>query len=163
MNNTSRRLNSDCIFCNKGKSGIAFFESENFRAIYNISPILPGHSLIIPKKHVQSIFELSDSELSEMMLVARTVTTGLKTYFNCDGSDWTIQDGESAGQTVGHLHMHIIPRFPNDLPLGTEWYDYIKDNEKIIKESKSRKKLDSIEYKAITKKLSVVFKSKSRI
>lgn len=143
----------DCLFCKTKDQERAFCETENFKAIYNIAPILPGHSLILPKNHIQSIFELTEKELFEMFQLARRVTTGLKTYFNCDGSDWTIQDGESAGQTIQHLHLHIIPRFPFDLPGENEWYDFIIENEKDLKDSNSRKKLDTNEYNFITDQL----------
>lgn len=142
-----------CIFCSQRVTGSAFYKNSDFAAIYNIAPILPGHSLIIPNKHYKSLYELTDAELSEMMVFARKITSVLKTYFNCDGFDWTIQDGESAGQTVPHLHLHIIPRKTGDLPESNEWYSKISQNELQLLDSEQRERLSDEEYLAITNKL----------
>lgn len=143
----------DCLFCRKGIVEKSFSQSPNFKAIYNIAPILPGHSLIIPKLHYTSLFELPDAEIAEMMVFAKEITSVLKTFFDCDGFDWTIQDGVSAGQTVPHLHLHIIPRKPLDLPEGNEWYSKIPENEKQLLDSLHRKRLNNLDYMAITAKL----------
>lgn len=148
-----------CIFCQKDFIESSFCRSSRFSAFYNIAPILPGHSLIIPNKHYESLFELSDDELSEMMLFARKVTSVLKTVFSCDGFDWTIQDGVSAGQTVPHLHLHVVPRKLLDMPKSNEWYSKISENEKQLLDSHHRLKLSDDEYISITKKLAEAVKS----
>jgi bis(5'-adenosyl)-triphosphatase len=88
-----------------------------------------------------------------MMVFARKITAVLKTVFNCDGFDWTIQDGVSAGQTVPHLHLHIVPRKPHDLPESNKWYSKIILNEAQILDSEHRERLSDNEYNAITIKL----------
>jgi diadenosine tetraphosphate (Ap4A) HIT family hydrolase len=88
-----------------------------------------------------------------MMVFARKITLVLKTFFNCDGFDWTIQDGVSAGQTVAHLHLHIIPRKPFDMPESNEWYSKIPPNEAQLLDSDHRERLSDEEYNAITNKL----------
>ena len=143
----------NCTFCKKEITSKSFYSTEQFSALYNISPVLPGHSLVIPNKHYTSLFELSDEELSKMMIFARQITAVLKTVFQCDGFDWTIQDGVSAGQTVPHLHLHIIPRKKYDLPEGDEWYGKILQNEAQMIESNQRERLNDKEYMAITEKL----------
>src|SRR5215213_6677538 len=80
-----------------------FAESENFIAIYNVAPILPGHSLIAPKRYVVSLVELTEDELAEMMIFSRKVVKILMQVFDAEGFNWTIQDSEVAGQTVAHL------------------------------------------------------------
>ena len=142
-----------CIFCRREVIEKSFFSTDRFSAFYNIAPVLPGHSLVIPKKHYQSLFELSDDELGEMMGFARRVTLVLKTVFGCSGFDWTIQDGASAGQTVPHLHLHIIPRKANDMDGAGEWYSSIPENEKQLIDSELRNRLNTSEYDAITKEL----------
>ena len=142
-----------CIFCSRAISGKSFYTTAKFSALYNIAPILPGHSLVIPNKHYESLFELPDDELSEMMLFARKITAVLKTVFNCDGFDWTIQDGVSAGQTVPHLHLHIVPRKPLDLPESNEWYSKIPKSEESYLDSENRERLNEKEYDEITLKL----------
>ena len=89
-----------------------------------------------------------------MMIFARKATTVLKSVFECDGFDWTIQDGVSAGQTIPHLHLHIIPRKPHDLPESNNWYSKISENEIQMLESQQRERLNDGEYMAITERLS---------
>ena len=140
----------NCLFCRKEIIGKSFCTTSGFSAIYNIAPILPGHSLIIPNNHCESLFELSEDELGEMMVFARKITAALKTVFKCDGFDWTIQDGVTAGQTVPHLHLHIIPRKPLDLPESSEWYSKIPENENQMLDSDHRMRLNIQEYNTIT-------------
>lgn len=149
----------NCVFCQKEFIESSFCRTSQFIAFYNIAPILPGHSLIIPNNHFESLFELSDNELSEMMLFARKITAVLKTVFNCDGFDWTIQDGVSAGQTVPHLHLHIVPRKPLDLPESNEWYSKINENKNQLLDSQKRLRLSDEEYNSITQKLAEAVKS----
>jgi bis(5'-adenosyl)-triphosphatase len=153
MHQTTEQIHQNCIFCRKEIIRESYCTTSRFSAIYNIAPILPGHSLIIPNKHYESLFELSNDELSEMMVFARKITAVLKTVFNCDGFDWTIQDGVSAGQTVPHLHLHIVPRKPHDLPESNKWYSKIILNEAQILDSEHRERLSDNEYNAITIKL----------
>jgi bis(5'-adenosyl)-triphosphatase len=153
MSYSPNQSDVNCLFCQNDIVEKYFFAKGNFVAIYNIAPVLPGHSLIIPLKHFETIDELSDSELGEMMIFARKVTSMLKKVFNCDGFDWTVQDGVSAGQTIPHLHLHIIPRKPNDLAGAGEWYSHIPENEKQLIDSDLRKRLEEEEYMAITLRL----------
>ena len=69
---------SSCPFCGTNIRETVFAESKNFCAIYNIAPILPGHSLIIPKRHLESLMDLSDSELCEMMIFGREGITSCR-------------------------------------------------------------------------------------
>jgi bis(5'-adenosyl)-triphosphatase len=140
----------DCIFCARNVVEKSFYSTRDFSALYNIAPILPGHTLIIPNKHYQSLTELADNELGDMMIFARKITAVLKTVFKCDGFDWTIQDGVSAGQTVPHLHLHIIPRKHFDLPESNEWYSKIPENESQLLDSQQRPRMKDPEYAAIT-------------
>jgi bis(5'-adenosyl)-triphosphatase len=144
----------DCIFCKKSVTGKAFYSDPQFSAIYNIAPILPGHTLIIPNIHHESLSCLSDTELGDMMIFARKITSVLITFFRCEGFDWTIQDGISAGQTVPHLHLHIVPRRLKDLPEGEEWYDKIKGVEPFALDSQNRPRLTEQEYIEISSSLS---------
>lgn len=114
-----------CPFCIKGKESY-FLESENFAAIYNISPILPGHSLVIPKTHYESLFELSVAFLSEFMTLGRNTAQFLSMVFDSDSFDWAIQEKEAAGQSVSHLHMHVVPRKIGDLKEPGAWYQELE-------------------------------------
>ena len=89
---------NSCPFCMESIADETFAESQYFRAIYNISPILPGHSLVIPKRHVSSFLELTDGEACEMTLFSREIAAKLVEVFSSSGFNWTIQEGAVAGQ-----------------------------------------------------------------
>ena len=116
-----------CPFCAPAVADITFMESDRFRAVVNVAPILPGHSLIIPKRHVESLLELSDDEVAEMVKLSRRAVALLMRFYNSDGFDWTIQESESAGQSVPHLHLHLIPRSRGDLADPGDWYTRLID------------------------------------
>ena len=79
-------------------------------------PVSPGHSLIIPKRHVASFFDLSDDERTSLFRLLTEAKAGLDVEFKPDGYNIGINDGVAAGQTVFHLHVHLIPRYQGDLP-----------------------------------------------
>jgi len=142
-----------CPFCSSNTDIAKFSESENFLAIYNIAPILPGHSLIVPKRHVESLMDLDDKELHEMMVFSRDATKLLLNVFKSTGFDWTIQNGEEAGQSVPHLHLHLIPRRPKDLSQPGDWYPLIRESETEIIDSNARHRLSVGEMKVIVSKI----------
>jgi bis(5'-adenosyl)-triphosphatase len=140
----------ECPFCRATVESNAFMESENFLAIYNIAPILRGHSLVIPRKHVESLFDLSEIELTEFTQFSKKVTELLLEAFKGDGFDWSIQEGLSAGQSIPHLHLHIVIRKPKDIGDESEWYMIIRENEKNVLDSASRAHLSDEEYRFYT-------------
>ena len=79
-------------------------------------PISPGHTLVIPKRHVGSFFELTPEEATEMMSLMRRAKSALDIEFKPNGYNIWINDGAAAGQTVPHLHIHLIPRYQGDMP-----------------------------------------------
>jgi len=119
---------SECPFCQKTKKDY-ILESSHFAVIYNISPILPGHSLIIPKSHFESLFELDEDELAEFMILSRKLADLLNRVFDTKAFDWAIQEGEEAGQSQAHLHMHVVPRKIGDLRDPGAWYQAIQQTE----------------------------------
>mgnify|MGYP002640435255 CR=1 FL=1 len=144
-----------CVFCQNKVQENCFLESENFLAIYNLAPILPGHSMVIPKIHHQSLMELSDFELSEMMIFARKTVKLLMKAFSVNAFNWTIQEGIEAGQTVPHLHLHLIPRAEKDLPQPGDWYPLLKASEEETIDSEARPKHSYEEIAQISEKLRV--------
>lgn len=117
----------ECPFCTKTTEDF-FLQATDFASIYNISPILPGHSLVIPKTHKESVFELSEEELAEFISLGRKTAKLLTHIFNTDAFDLAIQEKEAAGQSVAHLHMHIVPRKIGDLPNPGDWYQELEKN-----------------------------------
>ena len=111
-----------CPFCRPTIVPASFAESAHFRAVVNRSPILPGHALIMPKRHVQSLLSLRPDELVEFTFFSRHITERLLHIYGANAFNWAIQEHESAGQTVAHLHLHIFPRHTHDLPRPGDWY-----------------------------------------
>ena len=77
-------------------------------------PVSPGHGLLIPRRHVPSFFELSDEERSDLLDLLGRARTSLQARHHPDGFNIGINDGLAAGQTVMHLHVHLIPRYSGD-------------------------------------------------
>lgn len=142
-----------CPFCDTRIADAVFARSENFLAVYNLAPIFPGHSLVIPRNHIESIMDLGDEKLAEMMVFSRKVTGLLLRVFKAESFNWSLQDKEAAGQTIAHLHMHIVPRVIGDLPDPGDWYPRIMKNYGEILDSATREKLSSEEMFRIVAKL----------
>ena len=142
-----------CPFCDTRIADAVFARSEDFLAVYNIAPIFPGHSIIIPRNHIETIMELDDEMLTEMMVFSRKVTKLLLRVFKTDSFNWSLQDKEAAGQTIAHLHMHIVPRMTGDIADPGDWYPKIMQNYEEILDSASRAKLTSDEMRRIVAKL----------
>jgi bis(5'-adenosyl)-triphosphatase len=130
-----------CPFCSANILKHVFLDSGSMRAVYNIAPILPGHSMVIPRRHIESIFELSENEISELFSFARRTTHVLMKSFTADGYDWSIQESETAGQTIMHLHLHIIPRKKGDLKEPGDWYPMLERNRNTWIDSHNRERL----------------------
>jgi diadenosine tetraphosphate (Ap4A) HIT family hydrolase len=79
-------------------------------------PISPGHTLVIPKRHVASFFELTTEERADLLALLDEAKADLDREFSPQGYNIGINDGTAAGQTIGHVHIHLIPRFAGDRP-----------------------------------------------
>lgn len=110
-------MNSDCIFCKIANGEIpssTIYEDEMFRVILDLSPATKGHALILPKKHMANIFEMDEETAEKIFVLASRISKAMKESLNCDGLNIIQNNGEVAGQTVFHFHMHIIPRYNDD-------------------------------------------------
>jgi len=87
-----------------------FYRSAKTSAIVNINPIVPGHVLVIPNRAVPRLKDLSGEEIADVFLTANTVGKVLERVYNSESLTITVQDGPAAGQTVPHVHVHILPR-----------------------------------------------------
>jgi diadenosine tetraphosphate (Ap4A) HIT family hydrolase len=90
--------------------------SELSLAFYDGFPVSPGHALVIPRRHVASFFDLTEDEVADMMALVRKVKLLVDARFRPDGYNIGINVGEAAGQSVFHVHMHLIPRYAGDVP-----------------------------------------------
>jgi len=107
----------NCIFCKILSGDIpstTVYEDQDFKAILDVNPAARGHVIILPKNHAANIFELPDEDAAKIMPVAKKIATAVKKAYNCDGVNILQNNGEAAGQTVFHLHVHVLPRFKND-------------------------------------------------
>ena len=98
-------------FLNKKK----IIENENAFAIYDGFPVSKGHVLVIPKRVVAEIFDLNDEEYSSCFNLVKDVKKILEEEFKPDGFNIGINNGEKAGQTIFHAHIHVIPRYSGDV------------------------------------------------
>jgi len=107
----------NCIFCKIANGEIpskTVYEDENFRAILDLAPAAKGHTLILPKNHYKNLFELPEETAAEVFKVAKKLGTQLADKLQSDGLNVVQNNGEVAGQTVFHFHMHLIPRYKDD-------------------------------------------------
>lgn len=107
----------NCIFCKIIAGEIpstTVYEDEDFKAIMDINPAARGHVVILPKRHAANIYEIPDEDAAKILPVAKKVAIALRDAFGCDGVNILQNNGEAAGQTVFHLHVHVIPRFVDD-------------------------------------------------
>ena len=107
----------DCIFCKIANGEIpsaTIYEDDDFRVILDLGPATKGHALILPKEHAADIYSIDEELAGKAFKLAKKITTRLKDVLGCDGYNIVQNNGEVAGQTVFHFHMHLIPRYKND-------------------------------------------------
>lgn len=113
----------NCIFCKIANGEIpaaTLYEDEDFRVILDLGPASKGHALILPKSHAANIYELSDELAAKAMILAKKMAVKMTEALKCDGFNIVQNNGECAGQTVFHFHMHLIPRYKGD-NVGITW------------------------------------------
>lgn len=116
-------MREDCIFCKIANGEIpaaTLFEDEDFRVILDLNPAALGHALILPKKHAANLFELPDETAAKALVLAKKIGGKLKDGLHADGLNVVQNNGEVAGQTVFHFHMHLIPRYQDDT-VNVKW------------------------------------------
>ncbi len=110
-------MKDDCIFC-KLANGIfptnSIYEDEDFNVILDIEPATKGHALILPKEHAANLYELPEETAAKAMVLAKKMAGILQEKLQCQGLNLVQNNGEIAGQTVMHFHMHLIPRYEKD-------------------------------------------------
>jgi diadenosine tetraphosphate (Ap4A) HIT family hydrolase len=106
-------LSPPCPFCSPSAERV-IQESESAVVIRDGFPVSPGHTLIIPRRHVASFFEITDAERTDLMSLLSSARDDLDREFHPAGYNIGINDGVAAGQTVAHLHIHLIPRYAGD-------------------------------------------------
>lgn len=113
----------NCIFCKLANGDIptaTLYENDDFRVILDAGPASKGHALILPKEHYKNLYELDDEIAAKALVLAKKMITKLTDVLDCDGYNIVQNNGEVAGQTVFHLHIHLIPRYEGD-EVGLGW------------------------------------------
>ena len=116
---------SDCIFCKLANGEIStrtVYEDDKFRVIMDAAPATRGHSLILPKAHYANIYEMPEDLAADAMRLAKKMAAHMTEKLGCDGFNLVQNNGEAAGQTVFHFHLHLIPRYAVDNdPSNVNW------------------------------------------
>jgi histidine triad (HIT) family protein len=134
---------SDCIFCkivNGEIPAAKVFENEHVVAFLDISQVTKGHTLIIPKVHKENLYELTPEISSELFKIAPKIANAIKDTYHPVGLNLVNNNGEKAGQSVFHFHMHLIPRYGDGDGFGAIW----KSNQSNYTPDDLRKIADSI-------------------
>lgn len=108
---------TNCIFCKIANGEIpskTLYEDEEFRVILDLGPASKGHALILPKDHYANLYELPEETAGAVMKLAKKMAAQMTERLGCEGFNLVQNNGELAGQTVFHFHMHLIPRYQDD-------------------------------------------------
>lgn len=103
------------VFCTDTIMEQVYYGSEHMLVVYNKYPALPGHSMVIPKRHVEKFIDLNDAESYDVTKTMRKIMPVLTRLYGSDGSyDMMVQNGPYSGMSINHLHIHVIPRKKDD-------------------------------------------------
>ena len=128
----------DCIFCKIVKGEIPSFkvyEDEKVFAFEDINPISPGHTLVVPKRHAQDLWEIPDDDLSDVHLASKKIIQAIKEALQPSGVACLQLNGPGANQVVLHYHLHLIPRIAGDPELPVATWDLKEGDMEAIKET----------------------------
>ena len=107
----------NCVFCNLANGiwdSATLYEDDDFRVILDLGPAAKGHALILPKAHYANIYEIPEELAAKAIVLAKKMAGIMTEALDCDGFNIVQNNGEAAGQTVFHFHMHLIPRYKDD-------------------------------------------------
>ena len=108
-------MDEDCPFCNIGEHVEVLFKTDTAMAILDSFPISHGHTLVIPKRHIPDYFDLTVEEQNELWQLVKRCKMILQDRFHPDGFNIGINVVEMAGQSIFHVHIHLIPRYKGDV------------------------------------------------
>lgn len=120
----------DCIFCkivNGEIPSAKVYEDEDVFAFLDISQVTKGHTLIIPKKHAENIYETDEELASQLFARVPKIANAIKKVYNPVGINILNNNGAAAGQSVFHIHIHIIPRYDETDGFDSKWVTHNDD------------------------------------
>lgn len=109
-------MDNNCPFCKVEAEREILASTSLSIAFFDSFPVSPGHALVVPRRHVASFFDLTDDEKQDILKLAGQVKKIIDNECHPDGYNIGINVGEAAGQSIFHVHMHIIPRYKGDVP-----------------------------------------------
>lgn len=133
---------NNCIFCKLASGEIGsntIYEDEMFRVILDAAPASKGHALIIPKEHYADLYEIDEEVAGLAMRLAKKLAAHMTGVLKCDGFNLVQNNGEVAGQTVFHFHLHLIPRYA-----GMKNDDLLRWSHETFSESEMKEICDSL-------------------
>lgn len=116
-------MEESCVFCKIANGQIpayTVYEDGEYRVILDLGPASRGHALILPKKHFKDVCELDEKTAAKILLLGAQIGAAMKGALGCAGFNLVQNNGEAAGQTVFHFHMHVIPRYEGG-PAMVSW------------------------------------------
>ena len=123
----------NCIFCKIAAGEIpsaTLYEDDDFRVILDLGPASKGHALILPKSHFKDLCDADPEAMAKILPLAGRLGKAMKESLNASGFNVVQNNGESAGQTVFHLHVHVIPRYERG-PAMVQWIPGTVDAEEL--------------------------------
>ncbi|MDQ0205317.1 HIT family protein [Alkalicoccobacillus murimartini] len=120
-------MTSSCIFCSIIAGDIPskkIYEDEHTFAFFDISQVTKGHALVVPKNHHENLFDLPATDVSHVYQTVQKVANALKDTFSPVGLNLVNNNGEAAGQTVFHYHVHLLPRYDATDGFQAKWEEH---------------------------------------
>ncbi|MDQ0159932.1 HIT family protein [Alkalibacillus salilacus] len=121
---------SDCIFCKilDGEIPSAkIYEDDDVYAFLDISQVTEGHTLVIPKKHCEDVFDLDEDTAAKLFKAVPNIARGIRSAFNPQGLNMLNNNGSFADQSVFHVHLHLIPRYDESDGFKSKWQTHGDD------------------------------------
>ncbi|SDC22410.1 HIT family protein [Shouchella lonarensis] len=118
-------MHTDCIFCKIVEGNVPatkIYEDDDTLAFFDISQVTKGHTLVIPKAHHENIYTLPADSAAKLFSVVPKIATALKETFQVQGMNVLNNNGEKAGQSVFHYHLHLLPRYEESGLYGPLWH-----------------------------------------
>jgi diadenosine tetraphosphate (Ap4A) HIT family hydrolase len=124
------------------KSSQVFYESPLSLCFVNLKPIVPGHVLVIPKRVCPRFADMTSEEVQDLWATVHHIGPVIEKHYGCDALNLAIQDGRSSGQSVEHVHVHVLPRKPNDFRRNDDVYEEL-ENQKLDPDAERRPRTDA--------------------
>lgn len=133
----------NCIFCKLANGVIptnSIYEDEEFKVILDASPASKGHALILPKEHYANVYEIDSDTLGNAAKLAQKLVRYETEILGCDGYNILQNNGEAAGQTVFHYHVHLIPRYASQEDARWGSWEHLTFSDEEMKEISEKMK-----------------------